>query len=491
MAIDINARASLTAVDTVFKNTGVRGNFLPQRIAVIGQGNDAEVYSTDKKLIESAFEVGQLYGFGSPLHLVVDKLLPANGDGVGSIPITVYPLPNEITGIAAQGSITPSGAVSEESIYRIFINNIPSKEFVILPGDAIADIIDKMVIALNSIIEMPVIGTDNTSDLGVTAKWKGESGNDLYIEVEGPTNGLTFVIVQPTGGAVNPEITIATNQFGNVWETLILNCLNKTDLVALNAYKSFGEGRWQSTVRKPFVAFCGDTNETVSAATTIPDARKDDRINSQLVSPAGKDLPFLVAARQLARIVVVAENNPPKGYNGQIADTLTPPGDSYHWDWDQRDEALKKGSSTSTVENGEVVCGDIATFYHPDGQPIPAYRYVVNIVKLQNIIYNMDLIFESAEWRDVPLVDNNEPTINPEAKTPASAKAEVAQLLDFLASWAIITNSKEAKKKTIVTINNQNPDRIDIIITVQLSGNTRIKAVTLNFGYFVGNGRQQ
>jgi phage tail sheath gpL-like len=488
-AVDVNAVASVVGIESKFQQTGLSGRFLPQKVGIVAQGTTGSGYPLIKKQVTSAFEAGNIYGFGSPIHLAVSQLLPSNSDGVGNIPVIVYPLDDAGTGVAASGDITPSGAETEPHAYRVSINNILSEPFVVSPGDVVADITDAITTAVNSNINMPVTAIDATTEVVLTAKWKGASSDDLYIEVipELPAGSTSFIITQPTGGLVNPDIQDALDLIGeNEWITMLLNCLNKSDTVTLGKYTTFGEGRWEPLVKKPLIVFTGDINATVDDATTIPEARKTDRVNSQLVSPASVDLPFIVAARQLARIVVVAENNPPTGYNGQIADGLTPADDSLEWKYSQRDEAIKKGSSTITVENGQVVCGDIATFYHPDGMPIPAYRFVVNIVKLQNVTYNMDLIFSAPEWRDVPLIPDGQPTVNPKARTPGTARAEVAGLLDYLGEQAIISDPEDAKKKTVAAISGSNPNRLDVSVTFNLSGNTRVKSITQNFSYFLG-----
>ena len=114
-AVPSSAVARVLGVKTDFKD--LRGGnvaFLPQRVAVVGQGSSASVYSTDKAQHTSALSVGQTYGFGSPLHLAALQLLPANGDGIGAIPMTIYPLVDDGGGAVAAGDITPGGAQTEE-----------------------------------------------------------------------------------------------------------------------------------------------------------------------------------------------------------------------------------------------------------------------------------------------------------------------------------------------------------------------------------------
>ena len=204
------------------------------------------------------------------------------------------------------------------------------------------------------------------------------------------------------------------------------------------------------------------------------------------MAPGSSDLPFVVAARQLARIVKLANNNPPHDYGSQDATGLTPGTDAQQWTYAQRDVAVKAGSSTIEVKDGVINISDVITFYHPSGDPLPAYRFVVDVVKLMNVIFNTKLIFETDEWDGSPLIPDGQPTINPAAKKPSTAKAAVASMLDGLALNAIISDPETAKKSITAIINSGNPKRLDIVFTVQLSGNTNIISNDLNFGFFFG-----
>ncbi len=487
MAIDVSAVARVVGIDVIFKDLRAGSIlFLPQRIAVVGQGNSAAVYSTDKQQVISAVDAATRYGFGSPIHLAVLQLMPVNGDGVGTIPVTVYPLEDDGAGVVATGDITPVNAAIEAASYKVSINNIDSEAFVVLPADTVAQIVTAMTSAINAVVEMPVIAVDNTTDVALTSKWEGVSANDIFVEVVGPSVGVTFGITQLSGGLVNPDIDDALAQIGDVWETMVLNCLDIADTDTLDKYDVFGEGRWGQLTRKPLVVFTGNTESVVATAVTVSDARKTDRTNSQLVAPGSNDLPFVVASRQLARIAVVANNNPPKDYGSQNASGLTPGTDGEQWDSIEREFAVKAGSSTAQVKDGVLNISDVVTFYHPTGDPIPAYRYVVDIVKLQTIIFNTDLIFATPEWDGAPLIPDNQATTNPEAKQPKSAKAAIAAMLDSLGLNAIISDPDTAKASTVANINDQNPKRLDVVFTVQISGNTNIISIDLQFGFFFG-----
>ena len=487
-AVDASAVARVVGIKTAFKD--LRGGgilFLPQRVALIGQGSTVSVYSTDKAQVTSALAVAQTYGFGSPLHLAALQLFPVNGDGVGTIPVTVYPMDDDGSGVVSDGDITPTVVPTEAASYIVRVNNIDSEAFVISVGDAVADVVTAITAAINAVLEMPIIATDGTTLVTTVSKWKGTSANDIVIEIIGSTtSGNSFAITQHAGGLVNPDVDDALGQVGNVWESMILNCLDIADTTTLDKYDTFGEGRWGALVRKPTIVFTGNTATAVAAAIAVPDARKNDRTNGQLVAPGSNDLPFIVAARQLARIVVVANNNPPHDYGSQDATGLTPGDDGDQWTYADRDQAVKAGSSTIEVKDGVVNISDVVTFYHPTGDPIPAYRFVVDIVKLQNIIFNLDLEFATAKWDGAPLIPDNQPTVNRDAKKPKTAVAAVSSILDSLGLNAIISDPETAKANTFAEIDPGNPKRLNLVTTVQLSGNTNIKSIDLNFGFFFG-----
>lgn len=583
--IDQSAVARVLGIDTAFTPQGA-GNiqFLPQRIAVFAQGLTGLSYSAAKQQVTSAAQAGSIYGFGSPIHNVLRQLLPANGDGVNTIPVTVYPLSDAVSSTAASGSIVPSGTQTKTTSAKVRANNIESAQFSIPAAASVTSRLAAAYTAMLATLEMPVVPaftygtvtsvagtntgngtvtvlsvtgtplagaytlklntvvanggvftltdpngvvlsttitmtpgsggatvinvggiqytiTDGSTDfalndsftitvpataLTIVSKWKGQSANALSVSVVGDIGGTTWTVTQPTGGTINPSLVTPLSLIGNVWETLVINALDIADTTRLDEINTVGEGRWGSTVRKPFVAFTGNTNTTVAAATAVSSLRTTDRINAQLVSPGSSDLPFIVAARQVARIAAVANNNPPVDYGKQKATGLVPGLDGVQWDYPTRDQAVKAGSSTVEISDGVVNIADIVTFYAPVGEVPPAYRYVCDIVKLQNIIYNIALVFSTAAWAGAPLIPDNQPTVNPAARRPKDAKAAAAAMVDSLGAQAIISDPATTKKNTTAVINAGNPKRLDLNILVWLSGNTNIISVGLNFSFFYG-----
>lgn len=487
MGVDASAVARVVGIDVAFINLrGENVALLPQQVALLGQGASAASYALTPVAVTSAFEVGTTFGFGSPVHLAALQLLPPNADGLGSIPLTVYPFEDEAASAPSDGDITPAGAHVGAASYQIIINGI-SSTFVLVDGDVVADAITAIVTAVNANLNMPMIAVDNLSTTAdLTSKWAGTSANDLAVSIVGPTQGITFGFTQPVGGLVNPDVNDQLSNITNKWETMLVNCLEYTDTTALDAYSTWGDGRWAVLQKTPAVVFTATTEPTFATLQTAGDLRKFDRTNSLVAAPDAEDLPCQIAARAVARVARQANNNPPVDYGGAELTNLHPGPDTSQFTYPQRNLLVQAGIATTEVRNGLIVLSDTITFHHPDGQLPPAYRYVVDIVKLQNIIFNLDLIFESPEWEGKPLLLDEDPTTNPEARKPKDAKAEVNGMIDALGLVAILINPAAAKLLTTAVIDSGNPKRLNIALTVQLSGNVNIISIDLNFGFLFG-----
>lgn len=487
-AVDPSQVASAVGIATAFKQLRENGTaILPQRVAVIGQGASASTYSNTKAQYFSAFAVGEAYGFGSPVHLAAKQLLPSNGDGLGTVPMTIYPLDDDVSGVAAAGDITPSGAATGSATFVVKISEIKSARFNVTSGDTVSDIIDAMAAAVAANVDMPMIGTDNTTVFDLAAKWQGSSANDLVIEVEAigtDSSGVTFAITQPTGGANNPDITTALDQIGNVWETCLVSCFEHSDTTILDAFNAYNEGEWAALIHQPCYVLYGNTPQSVSNGIATTNVRPLDRTNYIVPSPKSKELPLAIAARAASRIAVSANNNPAKGYRRLPLTGLVPGADAEQWSTTQRDAAVKGGSGTTEVRDNVMVLSDVTGMFKPTGDPTPAWRYLVTTVKRQQVLYNLTLIFDSLEWASAPLLPAGQATTNPTAKSPTAAIAEISQLIDNLALQAILSNPEAAKATIASAIDGVNSNRLNASLTDQVSGNVEIISIDSNFGFF-------
>ena len=488
MTFPASNRASASTAEPIFRNLkSGGGQYVVPRIALIGQGATASTFATTKAQVFSANDVGYAYGYGSPLHLAALELLPANGDGVGSIPVTVYPMDDAGSGVASAGDITPSLSSQVLSTFRVRVNGIYSEPFNVLAADAVADVVASMVVAINAVPSMPVIASNGTTTVTIASKWKGVSANDITLAVDGPTDaGVTWAFTQPVSGANNPTVDASLAQIGPVWEMFVVNCLDPADTTAMDTLAAENVGRWDPQVWTPFVAVTGNGEATYATAVVVPDARPTDYTNVYATAQGSESLPCQIAARTVARLAKQANENAATSYNGLKLDTIYPGTDAQQWSYAQRNAAINVGCSTSTKEDGVVTIGDMVTFTHPTGETDPAKRYVVALVKLWNYIARINTEFRGDNWRRTPLLPDDQFSTNPLVKKPKDAVTAIAAITDAAAGDALIADPATAKASITAAISGSNNNRIDWSVQIQIAGNTNIKAGTVYYGFFYG-----
>jgi len=136
-----SAISRVTGVNVEPRNFNLGGaQFLPQRLAVIGTGNDDAVYDTKKhEATGSADAIAQRYGYGSPLHLAARQLFPDAGGGA-NFPVTFFPLQKATGSVAATGAISCEGVPTATGSGTVRIGGI-EVEFAIIENNTPAAIL--------------------------------------------------------------------------------------------------------------------------------------------------------------------------------------------------------------------------------------------------------------------------------------------------------------------------------------------------------------
>lgn len=469
------------------ENLGSAGTkYKPARICILGQGKDGVSYTTDRRQVFSAAEVGQAYGFISPLYIAAKSIFdPAVG--VGDIPVICLPLAQPVSdGVNATGTITPTitSSITKTATYKAKIANLESQDIVLVAGDNLAAVNAKIVAAINAVRGMPVTASTNDTLTTLTVGWEGATGTGIAIEIESPDDAeVTFVTADTNNGAGTVLVETGLAELSSDWDNIIVNCLG-TGSGDLNAISEAGETRWGAEVKKPFVAISGH-NGSYATVTAITDGRKTDRVNVIVANP-GDDLPLLIAAEAAREIAKLSNVNPAHDYGSRKLKNLTPPEPADEWSSSQRQGAILAGCSTTQVKDGVVCLSDVVTCYHPTGEEPPGYEYVCDLMKVMTMMYNVNAIFESADWDGAPLVPDDQTVKNPSAKKPKIAKSQVFQVLDNAADDAIISDVEFAKTNTLVEISSVNPKRLDVKVVFKVSGNANVISIDMVFGFYYG-----
>ena len=495
MGVSASAVSRVTGVAVTPRNfnTGSAA-MLPQRLVVIGVGNSDVNYDTKKHVCEgTAYEIGERYGFGSPLHLAALQLFPQVGSGA-AFPVTFIGVKTGEDDAAASGQITVSGSATSAGTVAITLAGLKI-EVATAKGDTAASIKDKIIAAVNAQTNRAATASSAGAEgavVNLAARWKGVLGNRISLEVSSDVSGVTFSVGKFSSGAGTPDVTSALSEIGtSVWETFVLDTfdyMTKSNSAisaasTLDTYQTWGEGRWDTLTKMPALVAHGCVDD-FATRTAVSDERKTDYINFFITSVGSSELPFVVAAKGLLGMLTVADENPPQNYKNVLTG-LSRGDDTVQEAYTVRNQSVLKGASTNIVNGSVAQLNDIVTFYHPDADgKYPSRRYVVDAVKLMNIVYNLRLITEADDVVGAPLVPDEQITTNPTALQPKTFKTWFRNLANSLGLNAIISDVDFTLDNITVSIDSENSKRVNYVFPVKVSGNVEVVSGDVYFGQY-------
>jgi phage tail sheath gpL-like len=473
---------------------------LPQRIAILAEANEANQATLDvtPKEITSPEQAGELYGYGSPIYLVLRILRSRYGASVGGIPTVVYPQAKASGAVAKVLVITPTGTATGNGTHTLVIAGRKSLDAVfydinIVTGDTPAIITAKIQDAVNKVLGAPVVGTSSSTTATLTSKWAGLTSNDLSVTIDtyGDGLGITYAVTSPTAGSGTPSIAAALNSFGSDWNTLVINSYGTVSSI-MDALQSFNgrpdsipTGRFRGIVMKPFIALTGSVIDDPS---TITDARLDEVTIAICPAPLSKGLPMEAAANMAVLFARKSQDNPHLDVAGDSYPDMPVPSDGNIGSmavYENRDAILKKGSSTVDLIAGRYQVQDFVTTYHKLGEVPPQFRYARNLMLDFNVRFGYYLL-EQIHVVDHAIAKDSDTVSVSNVVKPKQWKQIINGYAEDLAKRALIVDVDFTLKSIVVGLSTTNPDRLETQFRYKRSGVARISSTTAEAGFNFG-----
>ena len=495
----------LERISTTVGYKVTKGNFsnstpnLPQRIAILAEANTANQGTLDvtPKEITSAQQAGQLYGYGSPIHMIMRILRPVSGGGIGGIPTVVYPQ-EEATATAKVISITPVGTASGNATHTMKIAGRLGVDGTfydinIVDGDTVAGISTKIKNAINAVLGSPVTGASTATEATLTSKWAGLTADALTVTVDTNGNdlGLTYTIASETSGAGTPSISAALAAYGNEWNTITLNSYGTvtavmTELETFNGIPDpvLPTGRFGGIIMKPFISLTGSVADD---PTSVTDAKKADVTTAICPAPGSAGMQFEAAANMALLFARIEQDSPHLDVQGQFyPDMPTPLSIGSMASYENRDLFVKKGCSTVDLVAGKYKVQDFVTTYHPDGEIPPQYRYCRNLILDFNVRFGY-YILEQTNVVDKAIANDSDTVSASNVVKPKQWRQILNSYANDLASRALIADAPFMQSSIQVNIGTSNPDRLETFFRYKRTGFARIASTTAEAGFNFGN----
>lgn len=489
----------------ISQNFNPATGYLPQRIAVLGEKNTAQqAVSNDPFEAVTAKQVGDKYGYGSPLHAIMRILKPINSSGVGGVPIVFYPQDANVAATAGiyKLGITVASTVTKSVTHKLYVNgrnNVDGESYDVnlVKGENQAAVLTKFSDAINAVQGAPATAVVNAADVDITTKWKGATAIlSVRVDTQDEAAGVVYAETSNTAGTGATNLTSALALFGNNWNTIVINSYGSETLEALETVNGIPDpvtptGNFSPTNFKPFVALFGSLLDTTAAIEAITDvaARKTQVTNVLCPAPNSEGFAFEAAANAAVLQAVIAQNSPHLGIGGLSYPDMPIPADEDIGDFatiDGRNATMKKGSSTCLIENNKFTIQDFVSTYHPDGDANPKFRYTRDLIIDFNIGFGWKVIM-IRDIQDKAIAADDASVIVGDVIKPKMVKGLAIDYIKDRESLALIVNSAFSISSLSVGINGTKPARLDIAWRYQRSStaNQVSTDVSVDFAYSV------
>jgi len=464
----------------------------PYKILLIGQsaGQGLESGSVEPLTpvqVSSADQAAEFFGRNSmitamvkafrdndPLsELVVIALADNRGDDEVEIP----------GGIAATGEIIVSGTATQAGLIVLYIAGTRLRVVV-----SVAMTSSQVAAAMTDVINrnaVPVRAFSAGSTVELTSVHSGEAANRIDVRVNYHTGeqipaGLSLDIVPLSGGAGNPDIADVFSAIGDTWYNLIINPF--TDAANLSVIEQELASRFE-----PIRAIDGVAISAVagnfSELSTIGDSRNSPHI-CLFESHAYPKAHYVRAAMIAGIISRAAQNDPARPFQTLVLKGDMPPAETDRLTFQERNLLLFDGIATSVTDAGNAVRLERAiTTYKTNafGSPDPSYLDVNTLLTLSYMRFSMRARISQKYPRHKLAKDGTRFGPGQAIVTPKIMRAELIALFGDWERIGLVEDLDQFKRDLIVEINQNDPNRLDVILPPNLVNQLRILAVRIDF----------
>lgn len=478
--IPANAGATARYIENENTPDNVANAVSPREIYVIGQYNSGKAPTNNQRqrifTEESAWDK---YGRGSLLARMLKYALSLSN---GEVSVYAMPVADAGTGVAATGSIAVSGTATAAGTVYLYIGGQRVLVSVAV-DDTATEVGDAIEAAITAAADLPVSGANTTGTVAVTAKFKGEAGNDIpislnYNEGEETPAGLTITLTQMASGANNPDIEAALAAIPeNFGQDIICPYSDSTSMGYLQAH---GEARYAPEVARQSLSFVPVSKSKADYLTyldsyntqwivTVNDFDKLESPLFEMVSAIGGDF----SRRNYSRPGVPIYSNAMTG--------IVPKANATNLSVTDRNQVVEAGGSTILLSSdGRVLVGDLVTTRTETdlGAPDPDWKFASTITNNQTKEYSLWVMINSDPFIQATVVDNDAKTDVDYAVRPNTVISFLIDLIDRL--WiarALSTSRADIIASISAEIDPTNASRINLEFTDYVAAGLRIIAV--------------
>ena len=408
----------------------------------------------------SDVEAAALFGAGSWAHLCVRQAFTNNE----YLDLTVIGVADKTDGaIAASANVAVAGTASSTGIATIIVGGV-SYATTVTDGEAAADVAARLRSLLNA-PDCPATASGDAAAIKLTAKCKGEIGNEIALSVKNTAAGITLTPTVFANGAGNADITPALTKIAGKRYHII--CSAFSDDANAKALSNHLEAVSNAIEKRGAVGIIGQRG-TLAAATTFAGKLNDGRISvpwyKKVVQANG-----IIGAGYAA--VLAFEEDPAKPMNTIEVKGLDITDDA---DWPlyaELNNALYNGVTPLTVVNNKVqILRAVSTYTkNATGTDDPALLDITTIRTL-------DYVREAIDTR----IALRFPREKLHERTPKKVRSEILDVLLKLEDAEIIEGVMANAHLLVVERDASDPNRLNVQVPADVVNGLHVFAARID-----------
>lgn len=433
-----------------------------QRLLIVAQmlATGTAAASTPVQAFSSA-EAAALFGRGSQAHRMVQAAIEAYAYSR----ITVLPLADSGTGVAATWTITYTGASTAGGSVTVTLNgqdvNVP-----IATGQTAAQVATAVAAELVKQVDWPVTAAAAAGVVTLTAKNKGTVANGVHVSATAALSGIAVVAAAGVAGSNDPDLAVALAVVFSASDEIIVTPYNTS--TALQALRTHLTSRGNSIEQRGAIGVYAFTG-TLANATTLAGTVNHERITGCLL-PSTLTPDYELAARYAA--VISSEEDPARPLNTLALTGALPPPLDKRLGRVEQETCLANGVTPLEVGPGEVVqIVRAITTYTLDPQAIPDIAWLD-----LTTIRTMDYVRESLRTR----LALRFPREKLSARTPDRVRSEALDVLVKLEELEIVEEVEANKPGLLCERDSQDPNRLNLRVPTDVVNGLHVLAARLD-----------
>ncbi|MBR0574073.1 MULTISPECIES: phage tail sheath subtilisin-like domain-containing protein [Pasteurellaceae] len=389
----------------------------------------------------SDVEAEKLFGAGSTAHLMSRQAISNNE----LIRLSVMGIRDHSAGIKASGSVTFNSTVTSAGLVTVAIAG-KNYQIAAEKGEEATAIASRLEAVINSSLYCPVVASTNEKVLTLTAKEKGEIGNEIALSAYTTAQSLDIELSAFSGGQRNAQIESALASIAGKHYHIIISAFS--DAENTKALRTHLENMSSPIEKKPAIGVLGFRG-SLAQATTLGESLNSERLTIAWYKGAIESNAILAAGYGA---VIAYEEDPARPLNTLEIKGLTLTDDSQKPTFSEFNQALFNGVTPLEVVGPRVQIVRAITTYRKNvtGTDDPSWLDLTSI-------RTMDYVRKAVETR----LNLRFPREKLHDKKVPKVRSEILDVLYRLEAVEIIENVDKHKKRLIVVRNPNDVNRVD------------------------------